>query len=49
MQRQTGNRVRPLPIPGTPPTAPDTAQDKAYNDKSIERPRAGKVEQHTQE
>jgi hypothetical protein len=45
MQRQTGSRVRPLPIPGTPPIAPDATKDNADNTKSIERSGACKVEQ----
>jgi hypothetical protein len=46
MQRQTGSRIRPLPVPGTPPIVPDATKDKADNAKSIERSRASPVNQH---
>jgi hypothetical protein len=44
MQRQTGSRVKTLPVPGTPPTAPDSTKDKTGKEKSIEPSRACKVD-----
>jgi hypothetical protein len=49
MQRQTGSRIKPVPVPETPPTAPASsngeASAQAHN--SAEASRSYDVERHS--
>jgi hypothetical protein len=49
MQRQTGSRMKTMPVEGTPPTAPDPTKDKADEAKTIEPSSVNKVDQHSKD
>lgn len=52
MQRQTGSRVKPLLVPGTPPIVPASHKgnkDGSKEDNSAEPSHAGEVAQHSKD